>query len=98
MKAAKVMLKILISPVLLAFGIVYLLCSLISAVSSVVTNLVGTVFLAGAVCGWIVHAQESMVWSVSICGVVILLLPLAVKAIAEILLRFYGLFLRIIAW
>ena len=98
MKVLKLIPKILISPFIRAVGIVYVLGNVLAAVSSIVTNLVGTVFIFGAVCGWITHAQEGMVWQAAITGVVILFLPLIVKGLLELVLHLSGPLMKILAW
>lgn len=98
MKVLKLIPKILISPFILTVGIVYVLGNVLAAVSSIVTNLVGTVFIFGAVCGWITHAQEGLVWQAAITGVVILFLPLIVKGLLELVLHLSGPLMKILAW
>lgn len=98
MKVLKLIPKILISPLILAVGIVYVLGNVLAAVSSIITNLVGTVFIFGAVCGWITHAQEGMVWQAAITGLVILFLPLIVKGLLELVLHLSGPLMKIMAW
>ena len=98
MKVLKLIPKILISPLILAVGIVYVLGNVLAAVSSIVTNLVGTVFIFGAVCGWITHAQEGLVWQTAITGLVILFLPLIVKGLLELVLHLSGPLMKIMAW
>ena len=98
MKVLKLIPKILVSPLFLAVGIVYVLGNVLAAVSSIVTNLVGTVFIFGAVCGWITHAQEGLVWQTAITGVVILFLPLIVKGLLELVLHLSGPLMKILAW
>ena len=97
MKLLKLLLKVLAAPLFLVVGIAYLLCSVIEAVSSVATSLVGTVFLIGAVCGWIVHARPGMVWSVALSGIVILLPPLIMKGASRIVLKLTDPLLKILA-
>ena len=98
MKVLKLIPKILISPFILTVGIVYVLGNVLAAVSSIVTNLVGTVFIFGAVCGWITHAQEGLVWQTAITGLVILFLPLIVKGLLELVLHLSGPLMKIMAW
>lgn len=98
MKVLKLIPKILVSPLFLAVGIVYVLGNVLAAVSSIITNLVGTVFIFGAVCGWITHAQEGLVWQAAITGVVILFLPLIVKGLLELVLHLSGPLMKIMAW
>lgn len=98
MKVLKLIPKILVSPVILAVGIVYVLGNVLAAVSSIITNLVGTVFIFGAVCGWITHAQEGLVWQAAITGLVILFLPLIVKGLLELVLHLSGPLMKIMAW
>lgn len=98
MKVLKLIPKILVSPLILAVGIVYVLGNVLAAVSFIVTNLVGTVFIFGAVCGWITHAQEGLVWQTAITGVVILFLPLIVKGLLELVLHLSGPLMKIMAW
>ena len=49
-------------PVLLALFVLQLLGAVLLGLSSVVTHLLASVFLIGAVAGWLVHAQSWMVW------------------------------------
>ena len=98
MKVLKLISKILVSPFILAVGIVYVLGNVLTAVSSIVTNLVGTFFIFGAVCGWITHAQEGLVWQAAITGLVILFLPLIVKGLLELVLHLSGPLMKIMAW
>ena len=98
MKVLKLIPMILISPLILAVGVVYVLGNVLAAVSSIVTNLVGTVFIFGAVCGWITHAQEGLVWQAAITGVVILFMPLIVKGLLELVLHLSGPLMKILAW
>ena len=49
-------------PVLLALFVLQLLGAVLLGLSSVVTHLLASVFLIGAVAGWLVHAQPWMVW------------------------------------
>ena len=98
MKVLKMISKIFVSPFILAVGIVYVLGNVLTAVSSIVTNLVGTFFIFGAVCGWITHAQGGLVWQAAITGVVILFLPLIVKGLLELVLHLSGPLMKIMAW
>lgn len=76
----------------------YVLGNVLATVSSIVTNLVGTVFIFGAVCGWITHAQDGLAWQAAITGVVILFLPLIVKGLLELVLHLSGPLMKIMAW
>ena len=98
MKVLKLIPKVIISPLLLAIGIVYVIGNFLAAISSVVTNLVGGFILFGSVCGWIVHANQDMLWSLTACGIVILLLPAIVKLLLEVVLHISGPLLKIMAW
>ena len=48
--------------VLLALFVLQLLGAVLIGLSSVVMHLLASVFLIGAVAGWLVHAQPWMVW------------------------------------
>lgn len=98
MKVLKLISKILVSPFILAVGIVYVLGNVLTAVSSIVTYLVGTFFIFGAVCGWITHAKEGLVWQAAITGAIILFLPLIVKGPLELVLHLSGPLMKIMAW
>ena len=98
MKVLKLIPKILVSPLLLAVGIVYVIGNFLAAISSVVTNLVGGFILFGSVFGWIVHANQDMLWSVTACGIVILLLPTLAKGLLEIVLHLSGPLFKLMAW
>ncbi|MDO4484819.1 MAG: hypothetical protein Q4C54_10455 [Clostridia bacterium] len=98
MKLLKLIPKILVAPAILIISIVYVTGNVLAAASSIVTNLVGTVFIFGAVCGWMTHAREETVWMIAISGIVFLLLPLFIKGLLEGLLRINGILMKIMAW
>ena len=66
-----------ITALLLAFLLllVQLACTLLLGISSFVLNLLASLFLAGAVVGWIVHAEAVLVWRTAGVGVFFALLP-----------------------
>ena len=72
-----------IAALLLAFLLllVQLACTLLLEIS--VLNLLASLFLAGAVAGWFVHAETVLVWRTAGAGIVFALLP----SLAEGLLR-----------
>ena len=62
LKLIKLPLRLAAIPALLALLALQLLGSVLIGLSSVVTHLLASVFLLGAVAGWLVHAQSWMVW------------------------------------
>ena len=64
-----------IAALLLAFLLllVQLACTLLLEIS--VLNLLASLFLAGAVAGWIVHAEAALVWRTAGVGIFFALLP-----------------------
>ena len=62
LKLIKLPLRLAAIPVLLALLALQLLGVILIGLSSVVTHLLASVFLLGAVAGWLVHAQSWMVW------------------------------------
>ena len=62
LKLIKLPLRLAALPILLALFILQLLGAILIGLSSVVTHLLASVFLIGAVAGWLVHAQPWMVW------------------------------------
>ncbi len=58
----KLPLRLAALPILLALFILQLLGAVLLGLSSIVTHLLASVFLLGAVAGWLVHAQPWMVW------------------------------------
>ena len=62
LKLIKLPLRLAAIPVLLALLALQLLGAVLIGLSSVVTHLLASVFLLGAVAGWLVHAQPWMVW------------------------------------
>ena len=66
-----------IAALLLAFLLllVQLACTLLLGISSFVLNLLASLFLAGAVAGWIVHAEAVLVWRTAGVGIFSALLP-----------------------
>ena len=62
LKIIKLPLRLVAIPVLLALFVLQLLGAVLIGLSSIVTHLLASVFLLGAVAGWLVHAQPWMVW------------------------------------
>ncbi|MGN0990704.1 MAG: hypothetical protein ACI4O4_04540 [Candidatus Ventricola sp.] len=62
LKLIKLPLRLASILVLLALLALQLLGAILIGLSSVVTHLLASVFLLGAVAGWLVHAQPWMVW------------------------------------
>ena len=70
-----------IAALLLAFLLllVQLACTLLLGISAFLMNLLASLFLAGAVAGWIVHAEAMLVWRTAGAGVFSALLPSLVE-------------------
>ena len=66
-----------IAALLLAFLLllVQLACTLLLGISAFLMNLLASLFLAGAVAGWIVHAEAMLVWRTAGVGIFFALLP-----------------------
>ena len=62
LKLIKLPLRLAAIPFLLALFVLQLLDAALIGFSSIVTHLLASVFLLGAVAGWLVHAQPWMVW------------------------------------
>ena len=62
LKFIKLPLRLAAIPILLALLALQLIGAVLIGLSSVVTHLLASVFLIGAVAGWLVHAQPWMVW------------------------------------
>ena len=62
LKLIKLPLRLAAIPILLALLALQLLASVLIGFSSIVTHLFASVFLLGAVAGWLAHAQPWMVW------------------------------------
>lgn len=62
LKLIKLLLRLAVLPVLLALLALQLLDAVLIGLSSIITHLLASVFLLGAVAGWLVHAQPWMVW------------------------------------
>ena len=62
LKLIKLPLRLVAIPVLLALLVLQLLGAVLIGLSFVVTHLLASVFLIGAIAGWLVHAQPWMVW------------------------------------
>ena len=77
----KVPLKI--AALLLAFLLLLmqLAYTLLLRISSFVLNLLASLFLAGAVVGWIVHAEAVLVWQTAGIGIFFVLLPSLVEGL-----------------
>lgn len=55
--------------------LVQLACTLLLGISAFLMNLFASLFLAGAVAGWIVHAEAVLVWRTAGAGIFFALLP-----------------------
>ena len=66
-----------IAALLLAFLLllVQFACTLLLRISSFLMNLLASLFLVGAVAGWIVHAEAMLVWRTAGAGIFFALLP-----------------------
>ena len=66
-----------IAALLLAFLLllVQLACTLLLRIASFVLNLLASLFLAGAVAGWFVHAEAMLVWRTVGAGIFFATLP-----------------------
>ena len=62
LKLIKLALRLAAIPVLLSLLALQLLGSVLLGLSSIITHLLASVFLLGAVAGCLVHAQPWMVW------------------------------------
>ena len=72
-----------ITALLLAFLLllVQLACTLLLRITSFVLNLLASLFLAGAVAGWFVHAEAVLVWRTAGIGIFFVLLPSLVEGL-----------------
>ena len=68
LKLIKLPLRLAAIPFLLTLLALQLLGAVLIGISSVVTHLLASVFLLGAVSGWLVHAQPWMVWQAAGIG------------------------------
>ena len=66
-----------IAALLLAFLLLLMqfACTLLLRIASFVLNLLASLFLAGAVAGWFVHAEAVLVWRTAGIGIFFALLP-----------------------
>ena len=62
LKLIKLPLRLAALPILLALFVLQLRGAILIGLSSVVTHLLASVFLLGAVAGWLIQAQSWMVW------------------------------------
>ena len=62
LKLIKLPLRLAAIPVLLTLLALQLLASVLIGLSSIITHLLASVFLLGAVAGWFAQAQSWMVW------------------------------------
>ena len=62
LKLIKLPLRLAAIPVLLSLLALQLLASVLIGLSSIITHLLASVFLLGAVSGWFAQAQPWMVW------------------------------------
>ena len=72
-----------IAALLLAFLLLLMqfACTLLLSIASFVLNLLASLFLAGAVAGWFVHAEAVLVWRTAGIGIFFVLLPSLVEGL-----------------
>ena len=72
-----------IAALLLAFLLLLMqfACTLLLGIASFVLNLLASLFLAGAVAGWIIHAEAMLVWRTAGIGIFFVLLPSLVEGL-----------------
>ena len=72
-----------ITALLLAFLLLLMqfACTLLLGIASFVLNLLASLFLAGAVAGWIIHAEAMLVWRTAGIGIFFVLLPSLVEGL-----------------
>lgn len=63
--------------------LMHLACTLLLGISSFVLNLLASLFLAGAVAGWFVHAEAVLVWQTAGIGIFFVLLPSLVEGLLD---------------
>lgn len=74
-KLLKLSLKIATFPLIAMLLVLQLIASIIVGLTSIVTNLLASVFLIGSVAGWIADAPGSMVCQTTALGVFFALAP-----------------------
>ena len=62
LKLIKLPLRLAAIPILLALLALQLLSAVVIGLSSIITHLLASVFLIGAVAGWLAQAQSWMLW------------------------------------
>ena len=72
-----------IAALLLAFLLLLmqLACTLLLGIASFVLNLLASLFFAGAVAGWFVHAEAVLVWRTAGIGIFFVLFPFLVEGL-----------------
>ncbi|MDO4483724.1 MAG: hypothetical protein Q4C54_04625 [Clostridia bacterium] len=83
--------RLVTAPMMLMAGIIYIIGHVAASLSSLVTNLVGTVFLIGSFCSWRMGVNTDTVALMVVTGVVVLLLPMIVKGLLYAGLKLIGL-------
>ena len=78
LKAPLKIVALLVTVLLLLMQLAY---TLLLRISSFVLNLLASLFLAGAVAGWIVHAEAVLVWQTAGIGIFFVLLPSLVEGL-----------------
>lgn len=79
LKIIKLPLKVAALPIILAFDVLYIACAICLGLSSIITNLLTSIFLLGAVAGWITHAPAGMIWQAVGIGAFFAIAPHAAR-------------------
>ena len=75
MRILKMLLRLVSLPLLVFSLLVHVLLALIIGLSSIVTNLIGSLFIIGSIASWIAHAAPAMIWQTVCIGVLFFLAP-----------------------
>lgn len=75
MRILKMLLRLISLPLLVVSLLFHVLLALIIGLSSIVTNLIGTLFIIGSIAGWVTHADPTMVWQAVCIGIFFFLAP-----------------------
>ena len=75
MRILKMLLLLISLPLMVVSLLFHVLLALIIGLSSIVTNLIGALFIIGSIAGWVTHADPTMVWQTVCIGIFFLLTP-----------------------
>lgn len=67
--------RLALLPLILLLQVFHFICAILLGLSSLVTNILATVFITGSVAGWLCHAPSNAIWQAVGIGIFFAVAP-----------------------